>query len=135
MEIKENIAWVFYIGDTTQLIKDKVGKWMYFFGDRKFIEKICKECVEKSIVSEAKHSNADTGVACFYTNIDDMESHKKILKYFIENNMIKKTKTGKFYNISFKLDSQTLEGKYGDDFVAEIKLDQFLNLDTGEWKI
>ena len=135
MEIKENIAWIYYIGDTSKFIKDKVGKWMYFFGDRSFIEKICQECVEKNIVSEAKHSNADNGVACFYTNIDDIESHKKILEYFIENNMIKKTKSGRFYNISFKLDSQTLDGKYGENFVAEVKLDQFLDLDTGEWKI
>ena len=90
MEIKENIVLIYYIGDISKFIKDKVGKWMYFFGDRSVIEIICKEWVEKDIVSEAKHSNADNGVAWFYTNIDDIESYKKILEYFIENNMIKK---------------------------------------------
>ena len=108
---------------------------MYFFGDRKFIEKVCKEAVEKDIVCEAKHSNAENGVACFYLNIKDIENHKKVIKYFIENNMIKKTKSGRYYNISFKLDKQTRAGQYGDDFVAEIKLDKFINLDTGEWII
>ena len=68
-------------------------------------------------------------------NIDDMESHRKILEYFIKNSMIKKTKSGRFYNISFKLDSQTTDGKYGTDFVPKIKLEQFIDLDTGEWKI
>lgn len=135
MEIKENIGWIFYIGDTSKLKKEKVGKWMYFFGDRNFIEKICKECVEKEIVCEAKHSNSTNGVSCFYLNIDDMKGHKKILKFFMENNMIQKRKDGRFYNISFKLDSQTLNGQYGSDFIAEIKLDKFINLDTGEWII
>lgn len=135
MEIKENIAWVFYIGDTSKLVKDKVGKWMYFFGDRKFIEKICKESIEKNIVCEAKHSNSEEGVACFYANIDDTANHKKILEYFINNDMIKRTKNGRFYNISFKLDTQTLNGEYGDDFVSEIKLENFIDLYTGEWKI
>lgn len=106
-----------------------------FFGDRKFIEKVCKDAVGKDIVCEAKHSNAEEGVACFYLNIKDIENHKKVIKYFIENNMIKKTKSGRYYNISFKLDEQTRAGQYGDDFVAEIRLDKFINLDTGEWII
>ena len=121
MEIEENFAWVFYIGDTSKFQDGKVGKWMYFFGDRKFIEKICKECVENEIVCEAKHSNSTDGVACFYLNIDDIEGHKKVIEFFIKNNMIKKTKSGRFYNISFKLDSQTLNGEYGNDFIPEIK--------------
>lgn len=133
MEINENIAWVYYIRDTSKFIEGKVGKWMYFFGDRKFIEKICKETVEKDIVCESKHSNVDSGVACFYLNIDDIDNHKKVIKYFIENNMIKKSKNGRFYNTSFKLDSQTISGQYGSDFVAELKLDKFINLNTGEW--
>lgn len=135
MKIEKNIAWVYYIGDTSKLVDNEVGKWMYFFGNREFIEEICKEAVEKKFVCEAKHSNANKGVACFYLNIKDIENHKKILKFFIENNMIRKTKTGRFYNISFKLDSQTLDGKYGEDFVSELKLDKLMNLNTGEWII
>ena len=47
--------------------------------------------------------------------------------------MIAKTKTGKLYNISFKLDRQTLAGEYGENYNGTIKLEQFLNLQTGEW--
>ena len=46
--------------------------------------------------------------------------------------MIKKTKSGKLYNIGFKYDSQTRNCEYGDDFKAEIKLEQFVDLNTGK---
>lgn len=55
------------------------------------------------------------------------------INYFIENGLIRRTKAGKLYNISFKLDSQTLDGQYGSDFQSEIKLANFVNLETGEW--
>lgn len=32
-------------------------------------------------------------------------------------------------------DNQTRAGMYGDDFIGEIKLEQFLNLNTGEWLV
>lgn len=106
---------------------------MYFFGDREFAERICKQAVESGVVAESKHSNASEGVCCFYLNFDDMEAHKRTIKYFIENGLIRKTKAGKLYNISFKLDRQTLDGQYGSDFQSEIKLANFVNLETGEW--
>ena len=64
---------------------------------------------------------------------DDDAAHRRVIAYFLEKGLIRKTKTGKLYNISFKYDEQTREGQYANDFVAEIKLDQFLNLSTGEW--
>ena len=48
-------------------------------------------------------------------------------------NLIRKTKTGKYYNISFKLDRQTEAGEYGDDYKGTIKLSDFIDLTTGEW--
>ena len=61
--------------------------------------------------------------------------HKRIIKYFLDHEMIRRTKTGKLYNISFKLDNQTDAGAYGNDFKAELKLDNLINLNTGEWII
>ena len=52
----------------------------------------------------------------------------------MENNLIQKTKAGKLFNISFKLDDQTRAGEYGADFKSEIKLADFIDLYTGEWK-
>lgn len=149
MKIEKYGFWVYYIGDTSKFVENKVGKWMYFFKDSdniEYIEKICRNAVMKEIVGEAKHTNpdsfglnplgsSDSGVCCFYLNCDDMEGHKKILSYFIENNMISKTKSGRLCNISFKLNSQTRAMKYGDNFHSEIKLSNFIDLNTGEWLI
>lgn len=136
-------GWVFYVGDDVaeKIDRDKCGKWMYYFDNQHidFAKKICKEAVEKKIVAESKHTdiehiNTPTGVCCFYLNGDDLQAHKRTIQYFIDNSLIRKTKTGKLYNISFKYDYQTRAGKYGDDFKSEIKLESFLNLETGEWK-
>ena len=135
MEIVKQFGWVYYVKDDALFDRDKVGKWMYFFDNKKFVAKICKESVEMNIVKESKHSDKETGVACFYLNCDDMKTHKKILSYFMENNLIQRTKNGRLYNISFKLDNQTRAGEYGDDFKSDIKLANFVNLDTGEWLI
>ena len=56
-----------------------------------------------------------------------------IFDFFLENKLIRRTKTGRLYNISFKFDEQTRAGEYGSDFKAEIKLEKFVDLDTGEW--
>ena len=103
MKIEENIAWIYYIGDASKFVENKVGKWMYFFkssDDIEYIKKLCSDAVMKEIVGESKHTNpasfglspygtSDSGACFFYLNYDDIEGHKKILSYFIENNMIK----------------------------------------------
>ena len=144
MKILQVPGWVAYSCDdiSDKIDKDKCGKWMCYFDDQNldFAEKICKDAVEKGIVVEAKHTNKTilqvkhTGVCCFYLNGDDVQGHKKTIKFFIDNNLIRKTKTGKYYNIAFKYDNQTRAEQYGDDFKAEIKLEDFINLETGEWK-
>lgn len=135
MKTISNEFWVFYVEpkEAGKFDDSKVGKWMYFFGDKEFAAKVCKEAVEKGIVAEAKHSNARDGVCCFYLNCDDEAAHKRVITYFIENGLIRKTNAGKLYNISFKLDSQTLSGEYGTEFNSDIKLADFVNLETGEW--
>lgn len=127
-------GWIFYLGEKyLSLDKNKSGKWMYFFDDQSFADEICENAILNDICVESKHTYDSKGVCCFYLNGDDIDSHKKVIKYFIKNNLIKKTKAGKLYNISFKFDSQTRAGEYGEDFIAEIKLDQFVDLQTGEF--
>ncbi len=130
-------GWVFYVADdaNTVLVSHKVGKWMYFFESKEFVSELCKKAVEMGVVKESKYSSADSGVSCFYLNGDDVTTHKKVIQYFLDNNLIRKTKKGRYYNIAFKYDDQTRAGEYGDDFQAEIKLEQFMDLDTGEWII
>lgn len=134
MKIIENDFWVFYVGDNVSELKpNKCGKWMYFFSDMSFVADICKKAVEQGVVREAKHSNAESGVSCFYLNYDEIENHKKVISFFIENGLIRQTKTGKYYNISFKKDEQTIRGEYGDNYITELKLSDFVDLNTGKW--
>ena len=91
--------------------------------------------MDEKIVVETKHTNAEKGVACFYVNGDEIDSHKKVIEFFLANKLIKTTKAGKLYNISFKYDRQTREGQYGENFAGEIKLEQFIDLSTGKWKL
>lgn len=126
-------GWIFYMSeDKSNLDQHKCGKWMHFFNNKEFAVHICEEAVANGICVEAKHTDAQEGVCCFYLNCDDIEGHKKVLSYFIKNDLIRKTKTGKLYNISFKLDDQTRAGEYGAGFHSEIKLEKFVNLNTGE---
>ena len=136
MKITNIGGWVFYGRENSKKIPaDKCGKWMYFFDNRAFVEGICKRAIDEGVVTVAKHTDGESGVACFYLNVEDVEGHKRVIEFFIKNKLIRMTKSGKFTNISFKLESQTRNGEYGDGFKAEIKLDSFVDLTTGEWKI
>lgn len=133
MKTMELGPWIFYLGDNIGIDRNKCGKWMYFFDNKEFVSKICENAIKMNIVNEAKHNNEEKGVSCFYLNVDDIEGHKKVISYLMENNLIQRTKSGKLYNISFKLDSQTRAGEYGSEFKSDIKLEKFINLETGEW--
>ena len=135
MQVQKLGGWVFYIGDhADQLDREKCGKWMHFFNDKSFAASVCREAVLEGIVDEAKHSDDATGVCCFYLNADDLTAHQRTIQFFLDHNLIRKTKTGKLFNISFKYDYQTREGEYGSSFHPEISLEDFLDLDTGKWK-
>ena len=47
--------------------------------------------------------------------------------------IMKNIKAGKLHNISFKRDEQTHAGEYGSKFHGELKLEEFVVLQTGEW--
>lgn len=132
MEIRNIGPWTYYLGEDYGLDEDKCGKWMYFFNNKNYISKICKEAIKNNIVKQCKHTNEEEGVSCFYLDCDDIEGHKKVLRYFLKNNLIKRTKNGRLCNISFKLDEQTKLGQYGDNYKSDIKLDKFVDLKTGE---
>ncbi len=135
MRTLDNLFWVFYFNDNhIDLNSNKCGKWMYFFNNKEFAASICVDAVKNNIVQVAKHSNNERGVVCFYLECDDMQAHKRVIDFMLQNNLIQKTKEGKLYNISFKLDNQTRANEYGNKFKAKISLSDFIDLHTGEWK-
>ena len=132
-------GWYWYLsGEENKLEDHKCGKWMYFFDNQKFAQDICQKAIDEKVCYECKCSDLaliakPTGVICFYLNGDDTSNHKRVIKFMLENNLIKKTKSGKYYNNSFKFNDQTRANEYGADFEGIIKLDEFIDLNTGEW--
>lgn len=133
-------VWCWYLTDKAKLLeKHKCGKWMHFFTDQKFAMNICEKAIAENVCYKCKCkdlelTNDETGVICFYLNGDDIENHHRVIQFMMDNKLIPKTKTGILHNISFKFDDQTRAGEYGTGFEGVIKLAQFIDLNTGEWK-
>ena len=131
-------GWFWFFADhEVKFDPDKCGKWMCFFSDQQFAIEICKKAVEQNACFECKCSDLEvtgeqSGVICFYLEADDIDNHKRVIRFMIENDLIRRTKTGKLYIIGFKFDNQTRAGEYGSDFKSEIKLEKFVDLNTGE---
>lgn len=132
-------GWCWYSTKNAKLLeKHKCGKWMYFFDNQDFAMQICEKAIEENVCYECKCSDleltgVESGVVCFYLNGDDMEGHHKVIQFMLDNHLIPKTKTGRLYNMSFKFDDQTRAGQYGAGFDGKIKLEQFIDLNTGKW--
>lgn len=124
---------VLFLGDQEEFNEDKTGKWMYFFEDIGYARNLCIKAMDENIVRRAAYKSDAPGVALFYLNIDDIKTHKKVLKFFVKNDLIKTKKDGSFYNISFKLDSQSRAGEYKSRFNAVLKLSDLVDLKTKRW--
>ena len=111
---------------------------MYFFSDQTFAIEICQKAIDEHVCYVCKCTDKEmlgkpNGVICFYLNGDDIENHKRVIQFMMDNHLIQKTKKGSYYNISFKFDEQTMAGQYGADFESKIKLNHFIDLKTGKW--
>ena len=139
MRVERKLGWFwYYSGEEKMLDPMKCGKWMYFFTDQEFAQKICAQAIDEGVCYECKCSDLEligqpNGVVCFYLNGDDIANHRRVINFMMKLGLIKKTKAGKYYNNSFKFDSQTRAGEYGADFEGKIKLEKFVDLNTGEW--
>ncbi len=106
------------------------------------MDDVAGTAVLNGVVVEVKYSNPEIliaagqnyGVCCLYLNENEREGHTRVLRCMLDNGLIRKTMSGKLYDISFKYDSQTYAGKHmGSGFIGEIKLADFVNLETGEF--
>lgn len=97
-------GWYWYLsGEEAKLEKHKCGKYMYFFEDQSFAQRICEKAITEHVCYECKCTDmevqlAPTGVICFYLNGDDIENHKRVIQFMMDNDLIRKTKTGRYYN-------------------------------------
>lgn len=134
-------GWYWFLSGKEEKLKTETcGKWMYFFDDQEFAQNICQKAIDEGVCYECKCTDMEmqavpTGVICFYLNGDDLENHKRVIRFMLVNDLVRKTKSGKYYNISFKFDNQTRAGEYGADFEGKIKLEKFVDLKTGEFVV
>lgn len=120
---------------------NKMGKWIIFSkpngNNLKEFLKLRLEAVMEDVADDMKIGEPTAKynhyVYVFYCNYDDIERHKKIIKFMMKNNLIQKTKTGRYYNISYKLEDQTQRREYGDNFIPILKLENFIDLYTGKF--
>lgn len=138
----------------TNMYKSKnTGKWM-FFSDKKNlfhpkthlyndwceienVEEVCQQYMQLTNLSSPSCKiidGYDTRVICFYVDFQNYDDHLATLSFLLQNNLIPKTKNGHFYNISFKLDSQTRNKEYGQNYKGQLHLSDFIDLDSGEIK-
>ena len=74
-------GWYWYLsGEEEKLDRHKCGKWMYFFDDQSFAQKICEKAIREGVCYECKCTDmaeqvVPTGVICFYLNGDDIANH------------------------------------------------------------
>ena len=101
--VRVDNPWCSFYVDTElapALDESRCGKWMFYF----------------NVIENGR------GVACFYLNLDDVEAHRRVVAFMLEHGLVRKTKSGKLYNIGFKLDDQARAGEYGAGFKARITL-------------
>lgn len=65
--------------------------------------------------------------------MDDDEAHRRVIAFMLEQDLIRRTKSGKLFNIGFKLDDQTRARVYEAAFKAQIRLGDFIDLESGEF--
>lgn len=112
------------------------GKWLLFFNDFDFADRICQQSVDEGVVLEANHSiEGKYGVCRFFIEAKDLKQHKKILRFLINNDYIPRTKKeNDLYDIAFKLQLQTDNLEYIDSgFMSLLNLHDLVDLQTGEF--
>ncbi|WP_060679612.1 hypothetical protein [Virgibacillus halodenitrificans] len=141
-------GWCYYGINTAQnpafKETDNVGKFMTFGkGDiSNEMQRIILKGIKQGVTPLIKHPDPamqdfnpyskDDWVIIWYSTDEEL-SLKSLAKFLINNELVRKTKTGKYYNVPFKYDEQTRKGEYGKQFKPSITLKDLMDLNTGEF--
>ncbi|PAE70579.1 hypothetical protein [Bacillus licheniformis] len=144
-----NLGWCYYGINTTQnpafKETDRIGKFTtHRKGDlSNEVQELILKAIKQGVTPLVKHTNIDTldlnprskdgsWVIIWYST-DEEKALKRLAKFLIDHGFVKKTKSGRYYNISFKYDEQTRNGEYGEQFKPSISLKDLMDLNTGEF--
>ena len=136
IEIYDLASWTFVERDS--VIQEFDGFWQ-IYAPKEFTEELI-QYIADAISGGALESGRvdtsyqlDTTVCLLHCLSTDRNMMKRVLRYMIDTNKVQKTKSGRLYNISYKFIAQSQAGLTGDKFVALIKLEDFVDLHTGEF--
>ncbi|PHB13588.1 hypothetical protein COE80_29895 [Bacillus pseudomycoides] len=137
-------GWCWY-GTNTFKETDNVGKFMTRgVGDiSDEMQELILKAIERGVTPFVKHSDPDmlkfnprskdgSWMIIWYST-DEEKALKDLAKFLIDHGLVRKTKSGRYYNISFKYDEQTRNGEYGVQFKPSITLEDLMDLNTGEF--
>ncbi|MGD7006998.1 hypothetical protein [Metabacillus sp. 84] len=137
-------GWCWY-GTNTFRETDNVGKFMTFVQEdiSNETQELILKAIKQGVTPLVKHTDPDMlafnpfakdgSLVIIWYSTDDEKALKGVAKFLVDNGLVPKTKAGKYYNISFKYDEQTRNGKYGDQFKPSISLKDLMDLNTGEF--
>ncbi|CAM5579311.1 hypothetical protein SAFG77S_09066 [Streptomyces afghaniensis] len=146
-----NPGWCYYGTNTVQnpafKETDNVGKFMTRVqGDiSDELQELIVKAIKEGVTPLVKHTDPNPEILAFnpfskdgslmiiWYSTDEKESLKGLAKFLVDHGIVRKTKAGRYYNISFKYDKQTRNGEYGEDFKPTITLKDLMDLDTGEF--
>ena len=137
-------GWCWY-GTNTFRETDNVGKFMTFVQDdiSNEMQELILKAIKKGVTPLVKHTDPDKlafnpyakdgSLAIIWYSTDEEKALKGLAKFLIDHGLVAKTKSGRYYNISFKYDKQTRNGEYGEQFNSSISLKDLMDLNTGEF--
>lgn len=136
IEIYDLASWTFVERDP--VIQEFDGFWQ-IYAPKEFTEELIQylaDAISEGALESGRVDTSyqlDTTVCLLHCLSTDRNMMKRVLRYMIDTNKVQKTKSGRLYNISYKFIAQSQAGLTGDKFVALIKLEDFVDLHTGEF--
>ncbi|GGD28935.1 hypothetical protein [Pontibacillus salipaludis] len=142
-------GWCYYGTNTIQSPAfeetDNIGKFMTFgHGDISYeMQELILKAIKQDITPLIKHTDLDmthlnphskdgSWVVIWYST-DEEQALKGLAKFLIDHELVPKTKSGRYYNISFKYDQQTRNDEYGENFKSSISMGDIIDLNTGKF--
>lgn len=139
----EKSPWIVYANESApKIAPGRGGKWICFFerDEEEAANETAQAAVETGVVSEAlvprdcETGKYDSIACCLHIDAADLQAHRRVIQFMLENSLIKKSRTGSYYNNSFKFDKAG--GRGGNDYhTPTIKLADFIDLRTGEFLV
>lgn len=127
--------WVYYTADNFKgFLGNSFGKWMFYFDNPDYAERICTVAVCDGVTKRAKHANASQGIGGFYTDADNYAEHRAIIDYMLRNNLIRRAANGKYFDIAFKYELADDEASTPTLPRTPLRLSDFIDLSDGTFK-